>query len=336
MAHDDGPSLHPMRLDLNLVEVFCCVVEEGSFSRAARKLSLSQPTVSGHIRNLEGFVGTPLLDRLPRRIKLTQAGELLFRHGRAILHEKKAAVIALTRFVHHQEGGLILCGSTIPAEYILPRIVSSFHARFPRVKVEIRISDSKGACDEVLSARAELGFVGAKFPAVELEFRPFASDDLALVVPNTREWAGIEYIALDALSQKPFLLREAGSGTRSAFEEILGRSLDSFNVVGCFGSTNAVKEALKANLGVSILSVLAVQWELAGGLLKIVRIEGMESMKREFYIVINKKLSLSPIAAAFLEYAGQASSAEGDTAPRTSPMRERRGKRAVSRGSENR
>jgi len=290
-----------VRLDLNLVEVFCCVVEEGSFSKAAEKLLLSQPTVSGHIKNLEMFVGTPLLNRLPKQIVMTRAGELLYRHGRAILSEKKSAVRELTRFVNHLEGGLVMCGSTIPAEYLLPPIVAAFHQRFPGVKVEVRISDSKRACEEVLANNAELGFVGAKFEVVGIEFRYFASDELELIAPNTKEWQDVESISLDEMARKPLLLRESGSGTRLTFERMLGRRVDTLNVVGCFGSTNAIKEALKARLGVSVLSTLAVSWELERGLFKVVKIKGLESMKRDFYIVINRKLSLSPLAESFLE-----------------------------------
>jgi len=299
-----------MRLDLNLVEMFCRVVEEGSFSKAAKKLSLSQPTVSGHIKNLEGFVGVPLIDRLPRRIVLTKAGELLYSRGRAILREKDAAARELAHFIHGLGGGLVLCGSTIPMEYLLPPLVASFHARFPEVTVESRVSDSRRACEEVLAGRAELGFVGARFESAGLAFRHFASDELVLVVPDNKQWEGLDWIALDDLLRKPFLARESGSGTRRAFEKMIGRSLDRFNVVGSFGSTNAIKEAIKAGLGVSVLSIRAVSWELAAGLLKIVKIRGAASMKRDFDVVINKSLTLSPIAESFLECVLRAPSQE--------------------------
>jgi molybdate transport repressor ModE-like protein len=313
-----------MRLDLNLVEVFCCVVEEGSFSKAAKKLSLSQPTVSGHIKNLEAFVGAPLLDRLPRQIRLTRAGQVLHRHGQAILQEKGAAIRALKRLANRSEGTLVLCGSTIPAEYLMPPVVAGLHRNFPGIKIEIRISDSKGACDDVLAGRVELGLVGAKFEAVGLTFQPFASDELALVVPNTQEWEGKNSITLEELSHLPFLSRESGSGTRLAFERMLGRPIENLNVVGSFGSTNAIKEALKASLGVSILSILAVRWELASGLLKVVKIENIKSMRREFYIVFNKKLSLSPIAESFLQYVSQTISPESTLTAPPVPKLERR------------
>jgi LysR family transcriptional regulator, transcriptional activator of the cysJI operon len=291
-----------MRLDLNLLEIFCCVVEEGGFSKAAEKLRRSQPTISGHIRNLENFVGTKLLDRFPRQIVLTHAGKLLYRYGQSILREKGSAERELKQLLNREAGEIILCGSTIPAEYLLPPIVASFHKKFPNIRVEIRISDSKEACADVSQNRAELGFVGAIFEAEEIEFRLFGSDELALVVPNTAEWRNVMSISLDALAEKPFLARETGSGTRKALEKMLGYSLDRFNIVGCFGSTGAIKEAVKANIGVSVLSVLAVATEVASGLLKIVKIEDMESMRRDFYVVSNKKMSLSPGAEAFLRY----------------------------------
>lgn len=304
----------PIRLDLELVELFCRVVEEGSFSKAAKVLSLSQPTVSGHIKNLEAFVGTPLINRLPRRIVLTRAGELLYSRGQVILREKDAAARELTRFLHGQDGGLVLCGSTIPSEYLLPPVVAAFHARFPGIRIEIRVADSRQACDEILSGRVEVGFVGARFESAEIAFRPFASDELVLVAPCNTRWGGVAAIALADLASTPFLAREHGSGTRLAFETAIGRPLDSFNLVGSFGSTNAIKEALKAGLGVSVVSSRAVAWELSAGLLKTVRIEGAAAMTREFYAVTHRKLSLSPIADAFLACAVGAQA--GETAPR--------------------
>jgi DNA-binding transcriptional LysR family regulator len=289
------------------------VVEEGSFSKAAKKLYLSQPTISGHIRNLEAFIGTTLLNRLPRQIVPTQAGKLLYRHGQLILNAKKAAIRDLRHILNCEQGELAVSGSTIPAEYLLPPVIASFRAEHPHVRVEIRISDSKRSCADVRRGRAELGFVGATFEAEELEFRYFASDELALVVPDTPDWQNVESIALSELVTKPFLARESGSGTRKAFEKLVGNSLNSFNLIGCFGSTGAIKEALKANIGVSVLSTLAVNTELRNGLLKIVKIEGIESMKRSFYVVRNKKLSLSPIAEGFLRYALPAANADNDS-----------------------
>ncbi|HWX42961.1 MAG TPA: selenium metabolism-associated LysR family transcriptional regulator [Blastocatellia bacterium] len=292
-----------MRLELNLIEVFCAVYEECSFSKAAGRLRCSQPTVSGHIKNLENYIGARLFDRLPRRIVPTRVGDVLYRRGRAMLNEKEAAINELMKFLGAIEGSLALCSSTIPGEYLLPRIVASFHGKYPGVSIEIRISDSEAVCRDLLEGSCELGFVGARPDMLGLEMRPFASDRLALVVPNDAEWSRVRSIDLDSLGTKPYLAREPGSGTRSEFEKITGRAIDRFNVVGYFGSTTAVKEGIKAGVGVSVLSMLAVKFEIEAGLLKTVDIEGAEAMERDFYAAYNKNLTLSPVAEAFLDFA---------------------------------
>jgi DNA-binding transcriptional LysR family regulator len=290
-----------MRLDLALLEVFCTVYEEGSFSKAALKLRLSQPTVSGHVKNLEEAVGARLLDRLPRNAGPTEAGKILYRRGRSILNEKEAAINEMGKFLNCVEGSLTVCASTIPGEYLLPRLISEFHAQHPGVNVELQISDSRDACNKVFAGTAELGFVGARFDTVGLEFRKFASDILALIMPNNNEWKGIASITLDDLAKKPFLSREGGSGTRAAFEKAVGRELEGFNIIGQFGSTNAIKQGLKAGLGISVLSLLAVAPELSRAELKVIKIKGSGAIRGEFFMVLNSNLTTSPIVDAFID-----------------------------------
>jgi DNA-binding transcriptional LysR family regulator len=291
-----------MRLDLNLLEVFCCVYKEGSFSRAAQKLSLSQPTVSGHIKNLEDYLGAKLFNRLPRQVVPTRAGEILYRRGQAIMAEKESALQELKRFLNRMEGSLAVCCSTIPGEYLMPQIAASFHERFPAVVIDMNVSDSQAVCNDILSGKAELGFAGARIETVGLEFRHFASDEIVLVAPNNSEWRKTKSISLDRLATKPMLVREAGSGTRLAFEKTVGRALNEFNVVGYFGSSNSIKAAINSGLGVSMLSLLSVKSEIESGAFKTVEIEGIDALRRDFYAIFNKHFALSPIAEEFLDF----------------------------------
>jgi DNA-binding transcriptional LysR family regulator len=291
-----------MRLDLNLLEVFCCVYKEGSFSRAAQKLRLSQPTVSGHIKNLEDYLGAKLFNRLPRQVTPTRAGEILYKRGQAIMSEKESAIQELKKFINRIEGSLAICCSTIPGEYLMPQIIASFHKRFPAVIIEMNVSDSQGVCGDVLRGKAELGFAGAKIETVGLEFHQFASDEMVLVAPNDAEWRKVESISLDDLAAKPMLVREAGSGTRLAFEKRIGRELSDLNVVGYFGSSNSIKEAIKAGLGVSVLSLLSIKSEIESGAFKTVRIEDIGPLRRDFFAIFNQHLTLSPIAEEFLDF----------------------------------
>src|SRR5436853_1075151 len=291
-----------MRLELNLIEVFCCVYEERSFSKAAARLRVSQPTISGHIKNLESHVGTKLLDRQPRLITPTRAGKLLYKHGRIILDEKEAAGRDLSRLLDRVEGDLTIAASTIPGEYLLPSAIASFHNAYPLVRVEVRISDSARVCEEVSEGAAEIGFAGVRPDAIGLELHPFASDELALVVRNDDRWREVSSIPLEALIETPFVAREPGSGTRIALEKKVGRSMDAFNIVGSFGSTNGVKEALLAGLGVSVLSILAVRQEVESGRLKILEISDIGPIHRQFFAVLNRKLAASPILEAFIDF----------------------------------
>lgn len=292
-----------MRLDLSLIEVFCCVYEECNFSRAAERLNISQPTVSGHIKNLEQYIGTRLFDRLPRQVVPTRAGQLLYQRGCAIIKEKMAALQDLQRFLHRIEGSLIISSSAMLGEYILPRLIASFRAQYPGVRFELKIANPMTICAEVLKGDVELGFACSQTETQGLEFRRFASTDLSLVVPHNKEWRHINSITMDRLAEIPFLARETGAGMRLAVEQKLGRMMDDFNVVGIFESNFAVKEALRAGMGVSVLSLLAVQSEIARGELKTVEIEGADARPIDLFIVVNRNLTLSPAAEAFLDYA---------------------------------
>jgi DNA-binding transcriptional LysR family regulator len=296
--------MNQIRLDLYLVEVFCYVYEHNNFSKAAEQLRISQPTISGHIKNLEDYVGMKLFNRLPRRVIPTRAGQLLYQHGRSILNEKEAAVRGLNKLRNCIEGSLIICSSTTPGEYLLPRIIASFHSKHPAVAVDLRISDSEVTCHEVLSGRVELGVVGAKVDGVGLEFHRFASDSMVLVAPNNDQWRTVKSITLGELAKVPFLAREAGSGSRIAFEKEIKHPLEKFNLVGYFGSTSAIKEALRANLGVSVLSHLSVKTEIESGVFKVVNIKGVNPIERELFTVLNKNLARSPVADAFLSVLG--------------------------------
>jgi DNA-binding transcriptional LysR family regulator len=123
------------------------------------------------------------------------------------------------------EGEVKISASTIPGEYILPRLIASFNAEFPRIRVEMQISDSMDVCERILNGSAEIGFAGAKIAIIGVDYRLFASDELVLVAPNNDQWRSIESISLAELKRLPFLAREAGSGTRLEFEKAMGCSL---------------------------------------------------------------------------------------------------------------
>src|SRR5437667_7843082 len=170
-------------MDLRLIEIFCCVYESMSFSRAAEHLHITQPTVSAHIKALEDYYGTSFFDRLGREIQPTRAAHILYEQSHSLASVRRNIENAMGRFLKKQEGRLELGASTIPGEYLLPRIISQFHQKYPRIEVAIAIADTDQILERTVSGEIELGFVGAEPHEPDLEAVAFASDHLVLTTP---------------------------------------------------------------------------------------------------------------------------------------------------------
>lgn len=291
-------------MDLRQLEVFVRVVETRSFSRAAETLRLTQSTVSEHIRLLEDEVGTRLFDRLSRESLPTRAGELLHDYARRILALRADARQALDQFLGRVSGALTVGGSTIPGEYVLPHLIGRFREKFPQVTIALQIGDSRGITEAVLEGRVELGVVGARPEHRHLETRELMPDELVVVVPPGHAWFGRREAALDDLRPEPLILREPGSGSRAALEHALdqaGPGLTGLRVIAEMGSTSAVKQAVKAGVGLSIISRRAVEEECRHGLLWCVKLRDL-SVTRHFYVVTHGGRSRSPLCQAFLDF----------------------------------
>lgn len=291
-------------MDLRHLEIFCKIVELKSFSKAAQELHLTQPTLSSHIKALEDGLSIKLLDRLGREVVPTRVGEVLYRYAWEICRLKTDAKQALDRFMGKIGGRLVLGGSTIPGEYILPALVGRFKAIHPEVSIMLRIGDTREVTEMVLDGEVELGVVGSREVEGKLEYREFLKDELVLVVSSNHPLAKIGSIRSKDLVDIPLILRERGSGTRMVFEEKLkvkGVSLDGLRVVAEMGSTEAVKQGVKAGLGLAIVSRVAVEYELKMGTIKELPIKGL-SLTRPFYIITHQGRAKSPLCQAFLEY----------------------------------
>ncbi|MBI3454606.1 MAG: LysR family transcriptional regulator [Candidatus Rokubacteria bacterium] len=291
-------------MDFRQLEVLAQVVETRSFSRAAEALRLTQSTVSEHIRLLEDEVGTRLFDRLGRETVPTRAGELLYTHAQRLLALRTEARQALEQFLGQVSGVLTVGASTIPGEYVLPPLIGKFREKFPKVSIALQISDTRGIVDTVLDGRVEVGLVGARPDHRSLQAIELMPDELVAVVPPGHPWFGREVVTLDDLKAEPLIVREPGSGSRQALETALddaGPGLDGMRVIAEMGSTSAIKQAVKAGVGVSIISKRAVEEECRHGLLWCVKIQGLR-FTRHFYVVTHASRSRSPLCQAFLDF----------------------------------
>ncbi len=291
-------------MDLWQLNIFCKVIENKSFSEAGRKIHLSQPTVSSHIKDLENHFGCRLIDRLSKEALPTKAGELLYTYARRLMAIKDEAETALAEFQGSIKGTLYIGGSTIPGVYFLPRIMGAFKRAHPDVKVSLVIGDTQKIIEEILADNLEMGIVGAETKDKRIVQNRVIEDQMVLVLAGEHKWAGQKRVALNALRQEPFIVREKGSGTRESIQRSLvqsGSSLEGFNIVAEMGSTAAVIQGIKNQLGVSILSSIAVAEEVRAGKLNMLEIEGL-NLTRGFLLTRRRNRTASPLCQAFMEF----------------------------------
>ncbi len=291
--------------DLRQLEIFRKIVELRSFSKAAKAVFLAQASVSERIATLESAVGTRLLDRLGRQVVPTKAGELLYKHCLLLLEMKETASLEMQDFLGMKGGVIHIGGSTIPGEYILPKLIGRFREEHPLVTVMLTIADTSEIEHHIFEGELELGVVGSKGSHRQVVHHELWEDKLVLAVPAGHRWAEREEILVDELKNEPFILREVGSGTLKIMEDYLNvsgsKGIDSFQVVARLGTSTAVKEGVKAGLGVSILSMRALDTELKTGILKALKVKGLP-MSRRFYLIRDRRRVASPLCKAMFEF----------------------------------
>lgn len=291
-------------MDLWQLKIFCKVVELGSFSKAGQTIYLSQPTVSSHIKDLEDHFGCRLIDRLSKEAVPTKAGELLYGYARKMLRLSEETEAALAEFVGKIKGHLSIGGSTIPGGYLLPRIIGAFAKQYPDVTISLVVADTAKIISEIAAGYLELGVVGAKSGEKKISQEILIQDQLGLIVPADHPWAGKKSVPLAALRDELFIVRERGSGTLASIQLSLARQgyrIEDFRIVAELGSTEAIRQGIKHNVGVSILSTLAVAEDLKAGSLKSLAVEGL-NLKRSFYLTRHRHRSLSPLSRLFVAF----------------------------------
>ena len=291
-------------MDLWQLKVFTSVVKEKSFSKAGETIFLSQPTVSSHIKDLETHFGCQLIDRLGREAVPTKAGELLHGYALQMLQLKEETEAAISHFLGHAKGHLIIGGSTIPAGYIIPRIIGPFNRRHPDISLSVLARDSAEIIEKVLKGEAEVGIVGARAKSPQIQQEKILKDDMRLIVPATHPWADRKKIPSTLLPTEPFLAREKGSGTWEAVTNAMKKVAihpARLSIVARLGSTAAVVQAILNHAGISILSPIAVADEIHQKRLCAIEIEDMD-LTRHFFLTTHSKRSLSPLAHLFIQF----------------------------------
>jgi len=289
-------------VDFRYLEVFISVVEEGNFSKAAKALHLTQPTVSSHIDSLEKELGVILFERRSRQAVLTDAGKNFYPYAEEILQLKQAGMESVMGFKDKLEGNIKISASSTPGSYILPSLIKSFTPRSAKIHFEISISDSFQAVSDILNYRADIGFVGSVYENNQLEYIPIHEDELVVIAPNNAETARLDKSEpFRAIEGCKFILRRKGSATRETFVKALkkiGKRVESLNVAIEMDSLDGVIECVKQGIGISVISRICVARDQD---LKLIKLTDLD-LTRTFYATYQKKRVLSPVCSRFIDY----------------------------------
>jgi DNA-binding transcriptional LysR family regulator len=285
------------------LETFAKAAETGSFTAAARALHLTQAAVSLRVQALEKVLGVPLFQRAGGHVALTEAGHRLYGYAQRILELHRQALQQIAGRAAPLTGELALAASSVPGEHFLPELLAVYRQKLPHIQVRVAVSDSAAVLRQVEQGHAHLGLVGGRADAPELEFRSFAGDQLALIVPASHRWGRRRRVPLVQVCRQPLILRELGSGSRWCLEQALaqaGKSLRDLQVVLEVGSNEAIKEAVQRGLGLAVLSTHAVHREVEAGLLHTLQVTDLQ-LVREMFAVWDRRRALPIPARLFLD-----------------------------------
>ena len=292
-------------MDFKQLRSFVAVVRYGSFTTAASKLRVSQPTVSTHIRMLEEELGTPLVLRNAKRVELTDGGYKMYDQAESILamHDRM-----LQNMRRREDDAIYLGASSIPSGYVLPSILANYSKLHPRTRFVMSQDSSQAVVDGMLSGIYDLGFIGMPTKEDTLECQPFCGDKIVLVTANTDHFQAVNAADRDSIlglfASENVILRKSGSATREMgnriFEE-LGVDESALNIVAHLDDQEAIKNLVERGLGISLMSEHAVRNRVSSGWLLAFDIPGVDTA-RQFYLVRRKNVELNARADDFRKY----------------------------------
>ena len=289
-------------MNLKQLEAFVQVSESGSFSKAAKELFLTQPTIRAHISSREKKWNVRLFIRNTKEVSLSDDGKDLYRYAKQITDLEKAIE---ERFYMDSDDGkhfITIAASTIPAQYLLPKVLMCYRERYPKEQIKIMETDSSEVVTQVVDHMVDVGFTGTVLEKKHCKYIPFYKDELAVITPDTPEYRILKEQNrddIDWIKRKPLILREEGSGTRKEAEKQLknaGISMEDLDIVASIANQETIKKSVKQGMGITVLSRLAAEDE--DGLL-IFPIPGADE-GRDINLVYNKNYQMTRSADRFI------------------------------------
>ncbi len=285
---------------LHQLEVFEAVARHGSFTRAAEELLITQPTVSSQVKQLSKSVGLPLYEQIGKQLYLTEAGKELLATCQQVFGKLDNFEMKIADLKGTKQGRLNLTVVTT-AKYFVPRILGSFCRQYPGVDVSLQVINHHQIQERMIENKDDLYIMSQPPQEVDLYAQPFLANPLVVLAPADHPLANKTNIPLKSLNNEPFIMREPGSGTRQAVQQLFAKQRVKVRVRLELGSNEAIKQAVVGGLGISILSQHSLAMEISTGELAILDVQGFP-LKHRWYVTHLAGKQLSVVAETFLEY----------------------------------
>lgn len=291
-------------MNLKQIEAFVSVAQTKSFSYTASKLFLTQPTVSAHISGLEKELNTKLFSRTTKDVRLTEDGEKLYEYATKMLKIQNEIEELFSNKEKGDAGVITISASTIPAQYILPKVISEYRRQFPNVSFDIKETDSMGVVRAIEEKDADVGFCGTQIESKSCKYINLCSDELVVITPNSDYYkALLDDKSLSWIKKEPIIVREEGSGTRREAEKLINKlGIDSFklNIVATIQNPETIKSSVMGGMGISFISKSAVENEIEQKKLLYLPL-GDKGQNRYLSFVYNKNNPMSKNINRFIE-----------------------------------
>lgn len=292
-------------MNLKQLEAFVQVAEGGSFSKAAKQLFLTQPTISAHISSLEKELNARLFVRNTKEVKLSDDGKELYRYARQMIDLQKKIEERFETGKSESKHLITIAASTIPAQYLLPEILMKFNERYPKEQVKLLETDSSQVVTKIIDHMVDVGFTGTVLEKKHCKYIPFYKDELVVITPNTEKYQVLHQNIEDIswISRECLIMREEGSGTRKEAGKQLrnvGINLDKLKIIASIENQETIKKSVKQGMGISIISRLAAEEEAKSGDLLAFPIPKADQ-GRDINLVYNKNYQMSKSAERFIK-----------------------------------
>ena len=293
-------------MNLKQLEAFVQVAEGGSFSKAAKELFLTQPTISSHISSLERELNARLFVRNTKEVSLSEDGIKLYKYAKQMLDLQREIEVTFGMDEEGESHAVTIAASTIPAQYLLPEVLTRFSERYPQEQIRIQETDSSKVVMQIVDHRVDIGFTGTVLEKKHCKYIPFYKDELVIITPNTPKYQELAQGNKEDISwikKEHVIMREEGSGTRKEAELQLkgaGVKFAGLDIIASIGNQETIKKSVRQGMGISVLSKLATADEVANGEILAFPIPNSDE-GRDINLVYNKNYQMTRSAERFIK-----------------------------------